>query len=84
LLCSVGFVLGKKKSDESSDSWETSATFNGITYWNHDSVPSNNDDFSRAFHWITVAQAVSCFLLSVLLLEYRIVLVYDWLSNGEN
>lgn len=53
-----GFVLGKKKSDESSNSWKTSATFNGITYWNHDSVPSNNDDFSRAFHWITVAQAL--------------------------
>lgn len=57
-----GFVLGKKnsakKSDESSNSWETSATFNDITYWNHDSVPSNNDDFSRAFHWIPVAEAL--------------------------
>ncbi|KAK2412711.1 ribonuclease H2 subunit C protein [Trifolium repens] len=57
-----GFVLGKKsspkKSGESSDSWETSATFNDITYWNHDYVPSQNDDFFRAFHWLTVAKAL--------------------------
>ncbi|CAJ2641877.1 unnamed protein product [Trifolium pratense] len=66
-----GFVLGKKnsskKSGESSDSWETSATFNDITYWNHDYVPSQNDDFFRSFHWITVAKAVSSFSLYGLL-----------------
>ena len=57
-----GFVLGKKttskKSDESSNLWETNATFHDITYWNHDDVPSNNDDFFRAFHWLTVAKAL--------------------------
>ncbi|XP_058728567.1 uncharacterized protein LOC131600419 [Vicia villosa] len=57
-----GFVLGKKnsarKSDDSSDSWETCARFKDITYWNHDCVPSQNDDFLRAFHWITVADAL--------------------------
>ncbi|XP_050920886.1 uncharacterized protein C12B10.15c [Lathyrus oleraceus] len=57
-----GFVLGKKnsssKSDESSDSWESSATFKDITYWNHDCVPSQNDDFFRAFRWISVAEAL--------------------------
>lgn len=68
LLCLLGFVLGKKtprnKSDENSNSWETNATFQDITYWNHDYAPSQNDDFIRAFHWLTVANAVSCFILS--------------------
>ncbi|XP_004507766.1 uncharacterized protein [Cicer arietinum] len=57
-----GFVLGKKtprnKSDENSNSWETNATFQDITYWNHDYAPSQNDDFIRAFHWLTVANAL--------------------------
>ncbi|KAJ1433569.1 WD40/YVTN repeat-like-containing domain superfamily [Sesbania bispinosa] len=57
-----GFVLGKKSSphteEENSHSWETNATFHDITYWNHDYVPSQNDDFLRAFHWLTVAKAL--------------------------
>ncbi|XP_057417802.1 uncharacterized protein C12B10.15c [Lotus japonicus] len=57
-----GFVLGKKTSphaeEESSHSWETYAKFDNITYWNHDYLPSQNDDFSRAFHWLTVANAL--------------------------
>lgn len=60
----IGFVLGKKSSphaeEENSHSWETYAKFSNITYWNHDYLPSQNDDFSRAFHWLTVAKAVSC------------------------
>jgi ribonuclease H2 subunit C len=63
----LGKKSSHKKSGESSDSWETSATFNDITYWNHDYVPSQNDDFFRAFHWLTVAKAVSSFSLHGLL-----------------
>ncbi|XP_027333374.1 uncharacterized protein C12B10.15c [Abrus precatorius] len=57
-----GFVLGKNTSPpashENSHSWETKATFHDITYWNHDYVPSHNDDLFRAFHWLTVANAL--------------------------
>lgn len=60
MMTPAGFVLGKKSSpEENSHSWETNATFHDITYWNHDYVPSHNDDFFRAFHWLTVANAVS-------------------------
>lgn len=62
---SVGFVLAKKTSPPSSkqysNSWVTKATFQDITYWNHDYVPSHNDEMLRAFHWLTVAKAVSLF-----------------------
>ncbi|KAK4254702.1 hypothetical protein QN277_010045 [Acacia crassicarpa] len=63
-----GFVLGKKSQDEknsstasysgNSNSWEMKATFQNITYWNHDCLPSQNDDFMRAFHWLTIAKAL--------------------------
>ncbi|BAT76146.1 hypothetical protein LR48_Vigan01g241300 [Vigna angularis] len=57
-----GFVLAKKTSPPSSkqysNSWVTKATFQDITYWNHDYVPSHNDEMLRAFHWLTVAKAL--------------------------
>ncbi|KDP23147.1 hypothetical protein JCGZ_00139 [Jatropha curcas] len=62
-----GFVLGKKgikkrkacdSSEKSSDCWEMNATFENITYWNHDSLPSHNDTFLRSFHWLSVAEAL--------------------------
>lgn len=69
---SAGLVLGKKSQDEksssaascseNSNSWEVKATFQNITYWNHDCLPSQNDDFIRAFHWLTIAMAVSFWL----------------------
>lgn len=58
----TGFVLGKKTS---GDCWHTNATFRDITYWNHDDIPSHNDQFFRAFHWLTVSTAVSFFLILV-------------------
>lgn len=62
---SVGFVLAKKtsppSSKQNSNSWVSKATFQDITYWNHDYVPSHNDEMFRAFHWLTVAKAVSRF-----------------------
>lgn len=68
---SAGFVLGKKSldgkissgiSEDNSNSWEMRATFQNLTYWNHDCLPSQNDELLRAFHWLTVAKAVSWFL----------------------
>ncbi|KAK9133951.1 hypothetical protein Scep_013479 [Stephania cephalantha] len=64
-----GYVLGKKKNqrgkrkdsdscDDDSNSWETCASFRNITYWNHDSFPSQNDAFLRCFHWFSVAEAL--------------------------
>ncbi|RZB55667.1 hypothetical protein D0Y65_045126 [Glycine soja] len=37
---------------------DTKATFQDITYWNHDYIPSHNDELFRAFHWLIVANAV--------------------------
>ncbi|KAJ4827517.1 hypothetical protein Tsubulata_038363 [Turnera subulata] len=63
-----GFVLGKKSGnnkrkasgdcEQSSNCWETNATFENITYWNHDSLPSRDDPFVRSFHWLSVAEAL--------------------------
>ncbi|XP_068656299.1 uncharacterized protein [Aristolochia californica] len=55
--------MGKRKSvevcDENSSCWEASAKFEKITFWNHDSFPSQTDAFMRFFHWFPVADAVS-------------------------
>ncbi|MED6107322.1 hypothetical protein PIB30_012974 [Stylosanthes scabra] len=48
-----GFVLSKK-----SDEFATCATFRDVTYWNHEFAPSHNDDLFRAFHWLTLSQAL--------------------------
>lgn len=60
--CSSGYVLGKKskasKHCDDSSPWQVKAKFDNITYWNHDTLPSQDDTFQRTFHWLTVAQAV--------------------------
>ncbi|CAI0392578.1 unnamed protein product [Linum tenue] len=59
-----GFVLGKKSigkrkvSDVNSNCWEPSAKFENITYWNHDTIPSQDDTFIRSLHWLSVAEAL--------------------------
>ncbi|CAN1806141.1 Protein PHLOEM PROTEIN 2-LIKE A9 [Linum perenne] len=60
-----GFVLGKKSlgkrkaSECNSNCWESSAKFEKITYWNHDTLPSQDDTFIRSLHWLPIAEAVS-------------------------
>ncbi|PIN02338.1 Ribonuclease H [Handroanthus impetiginosus] len=58
-----GFVLGKKSPNAEtnttdSDCWQTNATFQNVTVWNHDAMPSKDDAFVRAFHWFTAANAL--------------------------
>ncbi|GER41002.1 ribonuclease H2 subunit C domain-containing protein [Striga asiatica] len=58
-----GFILGKKchgkeTSTGGSEYWETNATFQNITVWNHDAMPSKDDAFLRAFHWFSTANAL--------------------------
>ncbi|CAL1402387.1 unnamed protein product [Linum trigynum] len=59
-----GFVLGKKSlgkrkaSDCNSNCWEPNAKFENITYWNHDTLPSQDDMFVRSLHWLSVAEAL--------------------------
>ncbi|KAL6201652.1 hypothetical protein ACLB2K_025364 [Fragaria x ananassa] len=62
-----GFVLGKKSLDKrkaskisegNSNCWEINAKYKSITYWNHDSVPSQDDAFLRSFHWLAVAKTM--------------------------
>lgn len=62
-----GFVLqkkglGKRKASDmfegSENCWETNAKFRNITYWKHDSLPSQHDTFLRSFHWLAVAKAM--------------------------
>ncbi|KAK3229498.1 hypothetical protein Dsin_001379 [Dipteronia sinensis] len=62
-----GFVLGKESrgkrkvsemSEESSNCWEVNAKFDKLSYWNHDTLPSKDDAFLRAFHWFAVAEAL--------------------------
>ncbi|XP_065852082.1 uncharacterized protein [Euphorbia lathyris] len=63
-----GFVLGKKNvqkrkatdlcEQNSSNRWEVNAKFENITYWNNESLPSQDDTFFRSFHWLSVAEAL--------------------------
>ncbi|KAK7268250.1 hypothetical protein RIF29_20945 [Crotalaria pallida] len=56
-----GFVLGKRKSGDEEDGlacWHANATFRDVTYWNHDDIPCHSDNFFRAFHWLTLANAL--------------------------
>ncbi|KAL0398138.1 UNVERIFIED_CONTAM: hypothetical protein Sradi_2157100 [Sesamum radiatum] len=58
-----GFILGNKSdvkegNNRNSDCWETNATFQNVTVWNHDAMPSKDDAFLRVFHWFTVANAL--------------------------
>ncbi|XP_058199112.1 uncharacterized protein LOC131314485 isoform X2 [Rhododendron vialii] len=62
-----GFVIGKEslgkrkasdQSEEISNFWEMKAKFQSITFWNHDSLPSQDDAFVRSFHWLTVTKAL--------------------------
>ncbi|KAL6502214.1 hypothetical protein OROHE_024807 [Orobanche hederae] len=60
-----GFILGKKIPNKQTcttkmdpDCWETNATFQNVTVWNHDAMPSKDDAFVRAFHWFSAANAL--------------------------
>ncbi|KAI4296958.1 hypothetical protein L6164_036873 [Bauhinia variegata] len=61
-----GFILSenpeKRKatvvSAKESKYFENKAVFQSITYWNHDSAPSKDDDFSRVFHSLDIAKAL--------------------------
>eukprot|EP01018_Ginkgo_biloba_P020144 Gb_11528 [translate_table: standard] len=66
-----GFVLEKEKPREQNgsrkgsslkegglDAWTATAAFQNITYWNHDTVPSESDTFNCCFHWFALANAL--------------------------
>ncbi|KVI03069.1 uncharacterized protein C12B10.15c [Cynara cardunculus var. scolymus] len=61
-----GFVIGRKSSakrkacnnDANTTYWQMNAKFENITLWNHDNLPSKEDGFLRAFHWLHVAKAL--------------------------
>jgi ribonuclease H2 subunit C len=66
-----GFVLEKKNSKREMvsskgstsekgglDTWNATASFQNITYWNHDTIPSESDTFNCCFHWFAVADAI--------------------------
>lgn len=38
--------------------------FDEFTYWNYDKIPSENDAYRKALHWIKISEAVmSCIML---------------------
>ncbi|KAL3616738.1 hypothetical protein CASFOL_039132 [Castilleja foliolosa] len=58
-----GFILGKRSPNKetcttNTNHWETNATFQNVTVWNHDVMPSKDDVFLRTFHWFSVANAL--------------------------
>ncbi|KAF3774294.1 Ribonuclease H2 subunit C [Nymphaea thermarum] len=57
-----GFVLEKNSnkniSSGETNHWRAHSKFRNITYWNHDSLPSRDDEFMRLFHWFSVANAL--------------------------
>ena len=90
----TGFVIGKKKvgkrkasdkSEEDSGCWETNAKFQNVTFWNHDSLPSQDDAFLRTFHWLAVAKAVCFYLTWYVLVDLKFMMAkfmqWDMRSN---
>ncbi|KAL3522999.1 hypothetical protein ACH5RR_015833 [Cinchona calisaya] len=60
-----GFVLGKKSlgkrpniPEENPNFWEMKAKFQNFAIWNHDTFPSQDDSFLRAFHWFSIAKSL--------------------------
>ncbi|GMH02676.1 hypothetical protein Nepgr_004515 [Nepenthes gracilis] len=54
-------ILGKGEAFESewnSNSWEMLAKCRNMTFWNHDSLPSQDDASMRSFHWFAVSKAL--------------------------
>ncbi|KNA23032.1 hypothetical protein SOVF_028490 [Spinacia oleracea] len=45
-------------SNSSENDWETLAKCGSMTFWNHDSLPSQDDAFMRLFHCFAVAKAL--------------------------
>lgn len=59
LLWLPGFVIAKNKSTEDKHIWQARAKFSSVAFWNHDSLPSKDDSCLRAFHLLTVSNAVN-------------------------
>ncbi|XP_020576647.1 ribonuclease H2 subunit C [Phalaenopsis equestris] len=62
-----GYVLEKNKIKQGrcsevleghANNWASTAEFQNITYWNHDSLPSKHDLVVRSFHWFAIAEAL--------------------------
>uniref|UniRef100_A0A1D1Y2V9 Ribonuclease H2 subunit C n=1 Tax=Anthurium amnicola TaxID=1678845 RepID=A0A1D1Y2V9_9ARAE len=60
-----GYVLSKEGNlgiggdlEGNPDRWVSRAEFRSMTYWNHDSLPSQDDPLVRCFHWFSVANAL--------------------------
>eukprot|EP00041_Stephanoeca_diplocostata_P019301 m.414124 g.414124 ORF g.414124 m.414124 type:complete len:193 (+) comp21267_c0_seq8:150-728(+) len=56
-----GVVLrteGTVHSDDQGRTWRPANKFDNFTYWNMDSVPSNNDPVVQALEWVKIARAV--------------------------
>jgi len=48
-----------QRSNDGENSWEMLAKCGNMTFWNHDSLPSQDDACMRLFHFFAVAKAVS-------------------------
>ncbi|KAK9667777.1 hypothetical protein RND81_13G010600 [Saponaria officinalis] len=55
---SAGKCNATKISDVGENSWETLAKCHNMTFWNHDSPPSQDDASLRLFHLFAVAKAL--------------------------
>uniref|UniRef100_A0A7N0T3M1 Uncharacterized protein n=1 Tax=Kalanchoe fedtschenkoi TaxID=63787 RepID=A0A7N0T3M1_KALFE len=54
-----GFVVASEKdAKDDSCTWKARAKFTTAAFWNHDSLPSQNDTSFRSLHWLTVSDAL--------------------------
>ncbi|KAJ8679245.1 hypothetical protein QAD02_015032 [Eretmocerus hayati] len=54
----VTFTEYKKPEAEEERHIYANGTFQELTYWNYDKLPSKNDPFIAAFDWIDIAEAL--------------------------
>ena len=54
--CSASF---NGSEEQGTQHWEVEATFDAITYWEQDRMPTPADSMVRNMGWLQVAQAVS-------------------------
>ncbi|MQM15222.1 hypothetical protein Taro_048164, partial [Colocasia esculenta] len=76
--------LGSGQVDLEGDPkrWVSRAEFRSMTYWNHDSLPSQDDPLIRCFHWFSIANAVSFTSLSMQFFV-EVAMVYEDLRVRE-
>lgn len=80
-----GYVLKKQPRDlrSKTDLFNVEQSFDKITYWNLDKIPSHNDAFASALDWFDISAAVSTFFLNLLALLCHYYMIHSFQLHSK-